>query len=316
MNTTLIPLLDSYTRTVREVRSLLLKNLHPPQKPYILLMNTYTEGVVGVQEGFRKFIKLPIVLGLAVAVALAGGAAYVYAETYPGGEDNGKTSRLKELSQDLASLNHGSTSNTPDWGADWNRISTSAKWQPGGDVTANDVAVGKKFYNGDRTEQTGTRHLSEPCPTQGWHDSASAANTTDNCAPTWPVATPAIAGDDKKDPFTNLVWSKCLINTAGTNDFTTGGCSRYSWDNTGGNNASKTAIQLCSDRGNGWRLPTQKELMQAYIDGSNFNLASPGAYHWSATEHSTTRAWRVHLSSGATSNATKSNSTFQVRCVR
>lgn len=268
-----------------------------------------------VRKSLERFIKLPVVLGLAVGLVLAGGAAYVYAETYPGGSDNGKTSRLKQLGQDLATLNHGSTSNTPDWGADWNRISTSAKWQPTGNITPNDVATGKKFYNSNRTEQTGTRHLAKPCPTQAWHDNASGANVTDNCVPTWPTANPSLAGDDKQDPFTNLVWSKCLVNTAGSNNFSSGGCTSYSWDASNGNNLGRTSIELCSDRGNGWRLPTQKELMQAYIDGSNFTLASPGAYHWSATEVSTTLAWYVYLSNGTTVSNTKS-SAYQVRCVR
>lgn len=270
---------------------------------------------MGVQERLGRYLKLPAVLGITVLLALAGGAVYVYAETYPGGEDNGKISRLKELSQDLATLNHGSASNTPDWGADWNRISTSAKWQPNGNITPNDVATGKKFYNSNRTEQTGTRHLAKPCPTQAWHDNAADGNMTDNCVPTWPTANPSVAGDEKQDPFTNLVWSKCLTNTAGNTDFSSGGCTNYSWNTTSGNNLSRTAIQLCSDRGNGWRLPTQKELMQAYIDGSNFTLASPGAFHWSATEYSTTNAWNVALSTGSTLISTKSGA-CQVRCVR
>jgi hypothetical protein len=67
--------------------------------------------------------------------------------------------------------------------------------------------------------------------------------------------------------------------------------------------------------GNGWRLPTQKELMQAYIDGSNFNLSQPATYFWSATEYSGTSAWLVNLSFGYTTNNTKVIAT-QVRCVR
>lgn len=269
----------------------------------------------GISEKLHTYIKLPAVFAVAVAALLAAGTVYVYAETYPGGEDNGKTSRLKQLSGDLATLGYGSTSNDPDWGADWNRISTSAQWQPDGNIGPSDVAEGKTFYNGSRTEQTGTAAFAGACPTQAWHDSHGSANAADNCSLTWPVASPAVAGDDKEDPRTGLVWSQCLRNTGGVIDFSASGCTIFSWDNSNTNNNGRTATELCSDRGNGWRLPTQKELMQAYIDGSYFNLTSPSAYHWSATEHSGVSAWSVLLSTGYTVNASKSNA-LEVRCVR
>lgn len=81
---------------------------------------------------------------------------------------------------------------------------------------------------------------------------------------------------------------------------------------------SKTASQLCSDRGNGWRLPTEKELMQAYIDGSYFNLTQPSNAFWSVTESSSTYAWYVYLNYGTTSGSggVKSTGYGQVRCVR
>ncbi|NCU29538.1 DUF1566 domain-containing protein, partial [Candidatus Saccharibacteria bacterium] len=71
----------------------------------------------------------------------------------------------------------------------------------------------------------------------------------------------------------------------------------------------------CSDRGAGWRLPTQKELLQAYIDGSNYNLVAAAAYHWSATVYSVTYAWYTYLSLGSTGGNLKGNAA-QVRCVR
>ncbi|MFH0891398.1 MAG: DUF1566 domain-containing protein [Candidatus Falkowbacteria bacterium] len=52
---------------------------------------------------------------------------------------------------------------------------------------------------------------------------------------------------------------------------------------------------------NDWRLPTQKELMQAYLDGSNTNLPNSGHFFWSATESSyalADMAWYVDLGSG------------------
>ena len=267
---------------------------------------------------YTRFIKSPSILALIVGViaggVIVGGAVMVSAESFPGGTDNGKTSRIKQLNDELTTLGHGSPSNTPDWGANWNRINTSAKWTPDGDTGPSDVRQGKKFYNGSRIEQTGTKLMTGPCPTQGWHDSSSSK--ADSCVSDWPVAAPAVSGDDKKDPVTGLVWSKCLQNTAGVNDFSTNtSCANYSWDGSASNNNARTAIQLCSDRGNGWRLPVQKELMQAYIDGSNFNLMTTAANHWSATEVSVTYAWYVNLSNGFTNANTKTNSNY-VRCVR
>jgi len=89
----------------------------------------------------------------------------------------------------------------------------------------------------------------------------------------------------------------------------------------GGNNAAnsaQTAKQLCSNMNGGgvWRLPTQKELMQAYIDGSYFNLTQPSYAFCSATEVSGTTAWNVNLNGGTTTNFNKSTSSIQVRCVR
>jgi len=81
---------------------------------------------------------------------------------------------------------------------------------------------------------------------------------------------------------------------------------------------SKTAKELCANMNGGgvWRLPTQKELMQAYIDGSFFNLTQPSYSFWSATEYSGTSAWYVNLYSGVTTSNSKSTNSYQVRCVR
>lgn len=66
-----------------------------------------------------------------------------------------------------------------------------------------------------------------------------------------------------------------------------------------------------------WRLPSQKELMQAYIDGSANHLPNPDNTFWSATEDSgnAAYAWYVNLSYGPTTNYTKSNNRY-ARCVR
>jgi len=43
----------------------------------------------------------------------------------------------------------------------------------------------------------------------------------------------------------------------------------------------RTVSQLCSERDNGWRLPVQKELLRAYIDGAYWNLTNPANNFWS-----------------------------------
>lgn len=274
------------------------------------------------QRRFPRF--KPIALGLAlVAISLGSIKAYrVYAESYPSGSDNGQTSRLKSLSDDLQGLGYGSTTNTPDWGSMWNRINTSAKWLPTGDATAADVRLGKKFYSTSRTQQTGTLPAPGSCSTQAWDDSSVAATQANNCTDslTWTTPSPSVTGDDKLDPRTGLKWSQCLINSSGTVTFGASGCTGWSWDASHANNVAvggKTSAQLCSERNGGgvWRQPSQKELMQAYIDGSFYNLTSPAAYFWSSTQISATVAWLVYLSNGFTTNGTKANA-YSLRCVR
>lgn len=68
---------------------------------------------------------------------------------------------------------------------------------------------------------------------------------------------------------------------------------------------------------NDWYLPTQKQLMQAYIDGAANHLPNPGNYFWSSTEYynSTTYAWNVYLANG-NPNYTNKATNYTVRCVR
>ena len=144
---------------------------------------------------------------------------------------------------------------------------------------------------------------------------------------------------DAKDNQTGLVWSTKIDNAgddtqswfwannclepgeAGSNGATCAsngddGCScvkRTAGDETG-----------CEALGDGgWRLPYQKELMQAYINGSSKDavsyLSSTGYNFWSSTTNSynTHRAWGVYLTNGNTSTTVKTNATsYRSRCVR
>ncbi|MGB2787260.1 MAG: DUF1566 domain-containing protein [Candidatus Saccharimonadaceae bacterium] len=292
----------------------------------------------------KSLTVLTILIGLTVIMVR------VYAEQFGSSPESGATSYTKSLYTTLQTAGYGSDTNTPDWGTYWNRISTAAQFAPsgnaatsdvvygktffgsnrtlqagayGGTATVADVLLGKTFYNNTSTQQTGTYTPPTPgnCSTQAYHDSYGAPVTqTTNCTAsiTWTTTSPSYTGDDKKDPISTLIWSQPLLNSAGTVTFTTGAPSAWSWDASAANNnavGTKTASQLCSDRGNGWRLPTQKELMQAYIDGSNFNLTQPARYYWSANQYDSTDAWYVALGNGYTLNVSMV-STDSVRCVR
>ncbi|KKR62502.1 hypothetical protein A2643_01660 [Candidatus Nomurabacteria bacterium RIFCSPHIGHO2_01_FULL_39_220] len=126
------------------------------------------------------------------------------------------------------------------------------------------------------------------------------------------------SGADAKDDSTGLIWS-LPCNGSGCATFSDSSVLTYSWDGTtDADNNSRTASQLCSDHA-GWSLPHQKQLMQAYIDGSYGNLETAGVfrYHWSAStvSYTATSAWATYLSAGYTSSTNKTNSNY-VRCVR
>lgn len=238
--------------------------------------------------------------------------------------ESGATSYIKATYDSIVALSHGSVAAGAwgDWGSYWNRIRSAAEWVPSGDAEVTDVVEGKLFYKDSRTQATGTKLVAEPCPTQAYHDSHGSANPADNCSKTWETDT-TVPGAEKKDPVTGLIWSNLLYRNGTTIEFSTSHNTSFSWGATHANNigitapvaGDRTAIELCADQGNGWRLPTQKELQQAYIDGSNFNLSQPSYSFWSATEYSSTYAWYVNLSSGPTNNFNKTYG-YQVRCVR
>lgn len=171
--------------------------------------------------------------------------------------------------------------------------------------------------------------------TNGGVDDYNAGNAagrpTDSYSKGWTACTSgadnycgtADAFADMKDNSTGLVWSKPCSGS---------GCSTsaepadtiYSWDNSAANNSSSTASVLCSQNlgtthGAGWSLPHQKQLMQAYIDGSYGNLEAAGVnrLYWSGTTLSwgTTYAWYTTLSHGSTYGTLKTNAPY-VRCVR
>ena len=247
----------------------------------------------------------------------------VKAEQSGGSPESGATSKIKTIYDSLTALSHGSDAagGWGDWGAYWNRIRSAGEWIPNGTVTVTDVKSGKTFYDDSRVQKTGTSVDASSCATQQWYDGHASATQLNNCSLTWTAAAPPVAGDDVKnlDPRTGLIWSQYLRNNVGVVEFVPAGGSTWSWNGTTDPDSievgGKTASQLCSERGNGWRLPSEKELMQAYIDGSFWNLTNPAATFWSRTEYSATDAFYTTLNTGYTNNGTKTNSNY-VRCVR
>ena len=343
--------------------------------------------------------KLFIIVAAVLVCAGSFGAYKVFAEQSGSTPGSNATSRIKTLYTDLTSLTYGSDTDSPDWGAYWNRIKTAAKWVPTGTAVEADVATGKTFYNTTRGAKTGTGTVTNltpagPCPTQQYYDAYGAPVTeTTNCSLTW-KANPggtvtgddAVAGRGGYDPRTGLTWSNYLKNNAGTIQFVASGGSSWNWNGqlrftvtaanatvgatytnngqtftvvttiagttiltttptgspaasgtltkaTGTGDATitfssanatdlvnaavggKSASQLCTSQNNGWRLPTEKELLQAYIDGANFNLTQPSNNYWSLTESNSLNAYCVYLIDGYTINPNKTSG-YNVRCVR
>ena len=165
-------------------------------------------------------------------------------------------------------------------------------------------------------------------------DSYTKSWTTCNAGNTY-CGTGDATNADKKDNSTNLVWSKWIGG---------GATKTWFWANnakypnglpgddgvcdTNGEVACKVVKLVdadpggktgCDALGAGWRLPYQKELMLAYVDGSWANLSTAGSSYWSATTVSnvTQNAWFTSLYNGNTNSTNKTTSaSYRVRCVR
>jgi hypothetical protein len=166
-------------------------------------------------------------------------------------------------------------------------------------------------------------------PADSYHSVWTTCNTDNNYCNTYDKFA------KKMDGNTGLIWSANIGN--GVNWFVANNCkypngllgSGATCDSNGelackcvkhtgdpsDPNDLKTGCEALN--GGSWRLPYQKELMQAYIDGSLSNLSDAHDSYWSATTRSdeTQSAWETYLSYGNTSRDGKilENS---VRCVR
>jgi hypothetical protein len=290
----------------------------------------------------KKSAKKKTIIPAGIAMVLmALGLGFFYNRAF--GEQSGSSptsstdSRLKQAYDWLVAkgTNYGSATSldwTTDWGSFWNRIAYAATWEPDGDAAVGDVLTGKTFYagTGDRTIKTGTAVAGLDYSPQSLidFDDASASDPTGEES-TW--TNPAT--NVWKDGRTGLYWSNSLgnysNNFSGTHSlcdfFTTTPRGNYA----GGDSDCGNAINACGtlsltsggSSNTDWYLPSQKELLQAVIDGmynqagSTFTTTSQ---FWSSTEYSgnNSYAWTVFLNTGWDYFLAKTTATYAVRCVR
>jgi hypothetical protein len=134
---------------------------------------------------------------------------------------------------------------------------------------------------------------------------------------------------DAKDNSTGLIWSNLLDSGTDHTWFWANNCYEPGTaENPGScvNNGDDACQCVKKDtskvgcealNGNNWRLPHQKELMLAYIDGSYVNLSNSGYYVWSATtiSYNPQYAWYAGLDNGYVYLHNKTD-IFDSRCVR
>jgi hypothetical protein len=230
----------------------------------------------------------------------------------------------------------------------------SALTATAGDVVSGKVFFGSG--DSDWTPTTGTYDAFSGYSNQknqiwdDWKGSASSTNGTLAYAyannldqnqeeATWETTTDTslgganvASGTVKKDTRTGLYWSDAydaVSNTGSpdtrTNSFTFNGIVDDADDGLDAEGGQAVdfceALSLDSD-GNGtdetdWYLPSQKELMQGYIDGAANNISNSGYFFWSSTEsfNGSSYAWAVFLDYGLPNYYGKTQSNY-ARCVR
>jgi len=218
-------------------------------------------------------------------------------------------------------------------------------WTFLGDAAVDQVLEGKKFYSNSGTLLTGT--YTPPTPIDfsnmqystyddyaggdylGW-----GGTLTDDYQGEESEWSNMSVGEDIawRDERTGVYWS--AHQGTMSNIFTMASCDyftsipRSSYD--GSDSDCGLAINYCATLDfagrTDWYLPSQKELMQAYIDGiynqAGIDEASAAAfvtdnYYWSSSEvsNNSNNAWNVNLNNGNTNNNNKTNTNNGVRCV-
>ena len=211
-----------------------------------------------------------------------------------------------------------------------------------GDATTAQVADGATFYSDSFTKLEGTASLAPDYSLQilnEWDNYKEGDYTGDES--TWTQKTASVYQDDR----TGLYWSQAYTNDGSyyTNMFPNGDHSACPFFDGTTDQQKITArtgydgldadcgdainfcgsLELAIDGGvakTDWYLPTQNQLMQAYLDGM-YNQAGADftttEYFWSSSEVSgiSKGAWYAYLASGFVFDVSKV-STSALRCVR
>lgn len=268
---------------------------------------------------------------IVILIAIFGIGTFVVskaiAEQSPGTPNSGVNSILKETYETLKSLDYGFETGSN--GAIWNRIISSANWVPNTGLTEADVLKSKTFYEDSRTIKTGTLdfplYTDQSLQAKDFRDSNASSTWA-----SWTLTSGAATTGVYKDNRTGLYWSPKQAGIY-TNEFTIASCDFFTTTPRGNYNGADpdcgNAINVCANLSldaNGdatpetkWYLPTQAELMQAYLNGIYLGTNPTwvtGDNYWSSTEYNFTIAWYPNLSNGITSYNNKTSS-YSVHCV-
>lgn len=236
---------------------------------------------------------------------------------------------IKDAYDNLVTLGYGSETGSN--GAIWNRLISASTWVPDGTATVADVVVGKTYFDESRTAKTGTldfpKYEDQSLQAKDYRD-GNASTTWSS----WSLTSGAATTGVYKDGRTGLYWSATQGATA-TNNFNILSCDFFSTvprgNYTGSDVDCDVSINRCATLeldANGdsiletkWYLPTQAELMTAYLNGISLATNTTwvtGNNFWSSTESQSgpTNAWFTILTIGLTNGIGKTNS-YSVRCV-
>lgn len=278
-----------------------------------------------------KLTKLETLIVILTVVVGVGTFAVTraLAEQSAGTPNSLVNSVIKDAYDNLVTLGYGSETGSN--GAIWNRLISASTWVPDGTATVADVVVGKTYFDESRTAKTGTldfpKYKDQSLQAKDYRD-ANGSTTWSS----WSLTSGAATTGVYKDGRTGLYWSATQGATA-TNNFNLLSCDFFSTvprgNYTGADVDCDVSINRCATLeldANGdstletkWYLPTQAELMTAYLNGiylaTNTTWVT-GNIFWSSTEDqgTPTYAWRVNLPNGYASTGAKST-TLYVRCV-
>jgi len=247
------------------------------------------------------------------------------AEQSGGSPESGTDSTIKTLYDLIVSYNQGSDSSGSwgDWGNYWNRIRSSV----------TDYSQQKNLiYDDWKGESTDCVDSLADAYSEGEDQCKEEGDWTDYTDGSLGSETIA-SGNVFKDNRTGLYWSDCYssdqdgsCDTVADNEFDLDG--EIADEDDGLDAEGGAAVDFCENLeldadGTGgddtdWYLPSQKELMQAYINGCANNIDNPAHFFWSSTEryNNSVYAWSVDLYRGGTSYCSKGNSGYYARCVR